>query len=441
MNFKEKPVHIVGAGLAGSEAAFQLAEHGIFVILHEMRHENGVSTPAHKTHDPAELVCSNSFGSETDYSPGGQLKWEAEQRNSMILKCAQSAQVPAGMSLSVDRVQFSKLVKEKLYNHPNIEISHKVISNLDDIPRPAIIATGPLTHQDLAKSLSKHFGNDFLYFYDAIAPIIDADSINYDKVWFGDRFDKGNKDYINCPLTKEEYFAFIEEVKGARKTEPKEFEKDIPYFDGCMPIEEIVSRGDLTLKHGPLSPRGLNEQGPLKDEDRGYFAVAQLRKENVEATAYNMVGFQTKMTYGEQKRVFKLIPGLEEAEFLKLGSIHKNLYINSPKMLTEKLSSKNDTDLYFAGQITGVEGYFESTCIGLLVADFLIQQYDGKEVVPPHRNTAFGSLYNAIREEKANFQPTNINFSLFPLPDEKLRGRKNKIKKREIQIQRARALY
>ena len=426
-------IHIVGAGLAGSECAFQLAEAGHKVVLYEMRPKE--QTPAHKTGGYAELVCSNSFGSTTDYSAPGQLKWEAEKLNSLILKAAQKAQVPAGMALAVDRLIFSDDITKTLTEHPNIQISQQVVTDLSQIPRPCVIATGPLTHMKLAESIRQHFDNEFLYFYDAIAPIIDADSINMDVAWFADRFDKGTNDYLNCPLNKEQYETLMHEILGARKIESKDFEKEFentPYFDGCMPIEVIVERGFESPRFGPMSPKGLKHHGP-----KDLYAVVQLRKENKEGTAYNMVGFQTKMAYPEQARVFRMIPGLEEAEFLKLGSIHRNMYIHSPKKLTPFLSSPKDPGLFFAGQITGVEGYFDSTCIGLLVAKFVSNHSQNKAMPLPPRETAIGSLLNAITDaEREHFQPTNINFSLFPTPQEPgLRGRSNKRKKRERMIE------
>lgn len=445
-----KKVSIVGAGLAGSECAFQLAQKGYEVTLYEMRDKQ--MTPAHQTKHFAELVCSNSFGSQTTYSAPGQLKWEAEQLNSLILKIAKKYQVPAGMALAVDRQLFAKEITNHLNKHPNITVVQKTIPSLKELTRPAVIASGPLTNKDLANSLSQHFNTDSLYFFDAIAPIVDAESINWNKVWLANRFDDLEKDYINCPLTKKEYFNLIEEIKKAETVEFKNFEKEdlkliknTPYFDACMPIEVIISRGDLSLRFGPLSPKGLTN--PYSEEKP--FAVVQLRTENKNKTAYNMVGFQTKMSYPEQKRIFKMIPGLENADFLKLGSIHRNLYINSPKKLNTNLSSKTDKYLFFAGQITGVEGYFESTCIGLLTA-LAIEK--GELFTPPPPQSAFGALLNAITEDKENFQPTNINFSLFkPLTeedilnlqgdqytkDQKLKGRKNKQARRDLQIKNA----
>ncbi len=456
MSIPSPTIHIVGAGLAGSECALQLADMGFQVVLFEMRQAQ-VMTPAHKTQDFAELVCSNSFGSQTDYSAPGQLKWEAEQLGSFILKAARDHSVPAGMALAVDRERFSARITEAVKNHPRIELRSEVVQSLEDLPRPAVIATGPLTHDSLAESMRRHFDQEFLYFFDAIAPIVDADSINPQVAWKANRYNRSSEaeavesesgdatpapdselnssgDYWNCPLDKEQYYRLVEEIKGARKIEPKEFETT-PYFQGCMPIEAIVDRGDETLRFGPLSPKGLSNP----HTGHKAYAVVQLRQDNKEGTAYNMVGFQTRMAYGEQTRVFRLIPGLEQAEFLKLGSIHRNLYIHSPKKLTPTLSSRKDEWLFFAGQITGVEGYFESTCTGLLVAHFLAQKLRGQEVSLPPRASALGSLLNAITEDNELFQPTNINFGLFPKPPgfEKIRGHKQKEAKKAAQLELA----
>ncbi|MFN8846417.1 MAG: methylenetetrahydrofolate--tRNA-(uracil(54)-C(5))-methyltransferase (FADH(2)-oxidizing) TrmFO [Bdellovibrionales bacterium] len=421
-------VTVVGAGLAGSECAWQLAQMGFEVELIEMRPEN--QTPAHKTEKFAELVCSNSFGSLSETSATAQLKWEAEKLNSLILACAKKAYVPAGQALGVDREWFSQLVTEHLRAHKNIRISSREIKNLEELPRPCVIATGPLTSDSLSQSLQNHFGGDFLYFFDAIAPIIDTDSINMDVAWKADRYDKGTPDYINCPLDKEQYNRLITEIQNARKIEPKHFEIT-PFFEGCMPIEVMVERGPQTLRFGPMKPVGLTNPRT----GRYPYAAVQLRQDNKEGTAYNMVGFQTRMAYGEQIRVFKMIPGLENAEFMKLGSIHRNLFINTPRLLNRDLSSKKDPGLFFAGQITGVEGYFESTCIGLLVAHFLAQKVRGKIVTEPPRSTALGSLLEAITDlsRADHFQPTNINFSLLPALSENERDKSIR-KQKQVRI-------
>jgi len=423
-------VTVVGAGLAGSECAFQLASRGLKVGLIEMR--GAFLTPAHKTEKAAELVCSNSFGSQTPGTAPYQLKWEARKLNSFILAQAMINQIPAGQALAVDRERFSLSVHQALLSHPNIDFVTYRITSLEELPRPAVVATGPLTDLEFAKSLQKHFGDEFLYFFDAIAPIIATDSINFDVAWRQSRYDKGGDDYINCPLNNDQYFQLIDEISKARKIEPKHFE-ETPFFEGCMPIEAMVERGPHTLRFGPLKPVGLKPPGSAKEP----YAVVQLRQDNREATAYNMVGFQTRMAYGEQTRIFRMIPGLENAEFLKLGSIHRNLYINSPRRLNKNLSSKNDPSLFFAGQITGVEGYFESTCIGLLVAKFVEAYIKGQEVIFPPRESALGSLLNAITDpiRALNFQPTNINFGLLPPNHEKIEGTRKKVTKDERRAQ------
>lgn len=428
-----KTIHVVGAGLAGSECALQLAEKGYQVHLYEMRPQQ--MTPAHKTNLFAELVCSNSFGSQAEVSATGQLKWEASQLNSWILKSAKMAEVPAGQALGVDRQVFATLITNWIHQHPNITVHEKIIRNLNEVPRPAVIATGPLTNDDLSKSLQEHFGNQFLYFFDAIAPIIDADSINMDIAWKADRYDKGTSDYINCPMDKEQYFKFIEAIQTAEKITPKHFE-ETPFFEGCMPIEVMVDRGVQTLRFGPMKPVGLKNPRTGRDA----FATVQLRQDNKEGTAFNMVGFQTRMTYGEQVRIFKMIPGLENAEFLKLGSIHRNLFVNTPKLLNNDLSSKNDPWLFFAGQITGVEGYFESTCTGIMVARFLDHKIKNISQKQWPRLTAFGSLLAAITDEtrSEHFQPTNINFGLLPPLEEKIR---DKSLKKQKQIEMAKASF
>lgn len=416
MNSKAQKVTIVGGGLAGSECALNLAQMGYRVTLFEQR-RGASTTPAHKTKKFAELVCSNSFGGQSQTSAPGILKLEAKGLGSYILQAAEIAAVPAGQALGVDRDVFADWLSEKILNHPLIEVRTEEVTSLDDLPRPCVIATGPLTSEKLSLSLKQHFGDDFLYFFDAIAPIIDADSINTEIAWKADRYGKGSDDYYNCPLDKKQYNDFIEAVAAARKVEPKEFEKDTPYFEGCMPIEAMIERGPQTLRFGPMKPVGLTDP----KTGRYPFAVVQLRQDNKAGTAYNMVGFQTKMAYGEQTRIFRMIPGLENAEFLKLGSIHRNLYVNSPKMLNHDLSSKKDPLLFLAGQITGVEGYFESTCTGLLVSKFIDQKLSDKKFDPPPRESALGSLLYAItQEDTRRFQPTNINFSLFPPVEEKM---------------------
>lgn len=432
---ENQQIVVVGGGLAGSECAFQLAEMGHEVVLYEMR-GSGKMTPAHKTDRLAELVCSNSFGSTTDYSAPGQLKWEAEQLGSLILKSAKAAAVPAGMALGVDRDLFAQSITEALERHPRVTIRREAVPSLDAIARPAVVCTGPLTDDSLSASMREHFDGEFLYFFDAIAPIVDHDTINKFVSYKADRFGKGSRDYYNCPLNKDQYYALMEAIRTARKIEAKDFEKDTPYFNGCMPIEAILERGVDTMRFGPMSPKGLKHPWT----GRSAFAVVQLRQDNKQNTAYNMVGFQTKMAYGEQVRVFRMIPGLENAEFLKLGSIHRNLYIQTPKKLSGVLSSQKDPLLFFTGQITGVEGYFDSTCMGLLVAHFMHDRLLGREILRPPRETAIGSLLNAITEDNDYFQPTNINFGLFPYI-EGFDGykRESREAKRKLQLSRAKS--
>lgn len=432
-------VHVIGAGLAGSECALQLAHFGFEVVLYEMRPEQ--MTPAHKTSSFAELVCSNSFGGLSTSGAPGQLKWEAEKMNSFILKAAKIHQVPAGQALGVDREKFAETISDWVKSNPKIQVIHKTVKSLKDIPRPCVVATGPLTDEDLVTSLQEHFEEpDFLYFFDAIAPIVDADSIDMNIAWKADRYDKGNADYINCPLDKETYLKFISEITAAKKIEPKHFETT-QFFEGCMPIEVMVERGPETLRFGPMKPVGLTNPRTGKSE----YAVVQLRQDNKEATAFNIVGFQTRMAYAEQVRVFRMIPGLENAEFLNLGSIHRNLYLNSPRFLSRDLSSKKDPLLFFAGQITGVEGYFESTCTGFLVANFIRQKLQSDEPFsPPPRASALGSILEAITDplREKHFQPTNINFGLLPPPSEddfnaNKQLRRDKKYKKSWQIERA----
>lgn len=428
---------VVGAGLAGSEAALQLADMGHSVILFEMRPQ--IQTPAHRTDGFAELVCSNSFGSLSEESAPGQLKWEASQLGSRILAAAKDCAVPAGQALGIDREKFSALITAQVKSHPRIQVRSEELKSLDDLPRPAIIATGPLTSEGLSQSLSQHFGGDFLYFFDAIAPIVDADSIDMSIAWAADRYDKGTPDYLNCPMSKEEYENFTREIMAARKIEPKDFEKTA-FFEGCMPIEVMFDRGVDTPRFGPMKPVGLRDPRTGREP----WAVVQLRAENRDRTSFNLVGFQTRMAYGEQTRVFRMIPGLQNAEFLKLGSIHRNLFINSPTLLNPNLSSRKDAGLFFAGQITGVEGYFESTCMGLLAAKFVDEFLSNRPHQPPPRESAMGSLLFAITDPQRahHFQPTNINFGLLP-PMSEANGKKirDKAVKKARQLELARSRF
>ncbi|MGB1076964.1 MAG: methylenetetrahydrofolate--tRNA-(uracil(54)-C(5))-methyltransferase (FADH(2)-oxidizing) TrmFO [Bdellovibrionales bacterium] len=428
-------IHIIGGGLAGSEAAWQAAEMGAQVILHEMRPH--VKTDAHKTEGLAELVCSNSFRSDdADYNAVGLIHEEMRKCNSLIMREGDKAAVPAGGALAVDRDIFSDNVTKALEEHPNIEIQREEVAGLP--PKEwgnVIIATGPLTSEPLAKAIQQVTGEDALAFFDAIAPIIHKDSIDFDKAWFQSRYDKQGpagtgSDYINCPMSQEQYNTFIEELLNSPKTEFKDWEKDTPYFEGCMPIEVMAERGPETLRFGPMKPVGLTN--PHSDEKP--YAVVQLRQDNALGTLYNMVGFQTKMKYGEQTRVFKTIPGLENAEFARLGGLHRNTFINSPKVLNERLQLKAMPNIRFAGQITGCEGYVESASVGLMAGRMAACDALGMTFTMPPLTTAFGSLLNHITggADAKTFQPMNINFGLFPDIDARNeRGKRAKGKDRK----------
>jgi methylenetetrahydrofolate--tRNA-(uracil-5-)-methyltransferase len=418
------PVHIIGGGLAGSEAAWQLAEAGIPVILHEMRPVRG--TDAHKTQDLAELVCSNSFRSDDAQTNAvGVLHAEMRLANSLIMASADSHQVPAGGALAVDRDGFAQAVTVRLEAHPLITIEREEITGLPPAEwDKVIIATGPLTAPSLAEAIGRQTGADALAFFDAIAPIVHFDSIDMNTCWFQSRYDKvgpggTGKDYINCPMTKEQYEAFVQALIAGDKTEFKQWE-GTPYFDGCLPIEVMAERGVETLRHGPMKPMGLtNEHNPTVKA----YAVVQLRQDNALGTLYNMVGFQTKLKYGAQTEIFRMIPGLENAEFARLGGLHRNTYLNSPILLDPTLQLKSRPGLRFAGQITGCEGYVESAAIGLLAGRFAAAERLGHVLTPPPLTTAFGALLGHITgghivsdEEpgKRSFQPMNVNFGLFP---------------------------
>ena len=408
-------VNIIGGGLAGSEAAWLLANFGIPVTVHEMRPKK--MTEVHKTENFSELVCSNSFRSD-DYENNavGLLHQELRILNSLIMDCADKTKIPAGGALAVDRDKFSSMISSKISNHNLISINREEIKNLTSLDKsdPILIATGPLTSESLANSIISNTGENSLAFFDAIAPIVYFESIDMSKAWFQSRYDKGDgKDYINCPLSKEEYFIFVSELLKSKKIDFKKWEKETPYFEGCMPIEVMAERGIETLRHGPLKPFGLtNEHDPLNKP----YAVIQLRQDNTLGTLWNIVGFQTKMTYEEQKRVFKTIPGLENAKFARLGGLHRNTFINSPSLLNNELSLKSSPNIYFAGQITGVEGYVESSAIGLLAGLFISLLIKNKEIIFPPNESALGSLLNHVTNNanRDTFQPMNINFGLFP---------------------------
>jgi len=415
-----KPIHIIGGGLAGSEAAWQAAQLGVPVILHEMRPER--KTDAHQTDGMAELVCSNSFRSDDhEYNAVGLLHEEMRRMNSLIMAAGDRHKVPAGGALAVDRDAFSDDVSKTLENHPNITIERGEIAGLPPEDWDSvIIATGPLTSPDLAAAIRSLSGEDQLAFFDAIAPIIHTDSIDFDKAWYQSRYDKPGpggtgKDYINCPMDEEQYTRFINALLEAPKTEFKEWEENTPYFEGCLPIEVMAERGIETLRFGPMKPVGLtNPNSDVKPH-----AVVQLRQDNKLGTLYNMVGFQTKLKYGAQKEIFQMIPGLENAEFARLGGIHRNTFINSPKLLDQTLRLKAMPRLRFAGQITGCEGYVESASVGLMAGRMAAAERLGAEPALPPETTALGALLNHITggAEASTFQPMNINFGLFPPPE------------------------
>ncbi|MCR9122480.1 MAG: methylenetetrahydrofolate--tRNA-(uracil(54)-C(5))-methyltransferase (FADH(2)-oxidizing) TrmFO [Phyllobacteriaceae bacterium] len=420
----DTPIHIVGGGLAGSEAAWQAAEVGVPVVLHEMRGLRG--TDAHKTDHLAELVCSNSFRSDdAELNAVGLLHAEMRLAGSLIMACGDAHQVPAGSALAVDRDGFAQAVTAKIDAHPLITVVREEITGLPPAEwDQAIIATGPLTAPALAEAIAAETGQDALAFFDAIAPIVHTDTIDMDVAWFQSRYDKvgpggTGKDYINCPMDEAQYNGFIDALLAGDTTEFKQWE-GTPYFDGCLPIEVMAARGRETLRHGPMKPMGLtNAHRP----DVKPYAVVQLRQDNALGTLYNMVGFQTKLRYGAQGDVFRMIPGLEKAEFARLGGIHRNTYLNSPILLGHDLTLKSRPGLRFAGQITGCEGYVESAAIGLLAGRFAAAERLGRQPDLPPQTTAFGSLLGHITDGhlvsddepgKRSFQPMNINFGLFP---------------------------
>lgn len=399
-------VIIIGGGLAGCEAAWQLLRRGHKVHLCEMKPQR--FSPAHKMNKLAELVCSNSLKSNDPWSAPGLLKEEMRRLDSLILSVADKTAVAAGSALAVDREAFAAGVEEKLFQQNNFTLSHREIT---EIPANnlTIIATGPLTSDALAGSLNSLLGGAYLYFYDAIAPIIDADSINMDKIYWASRYDKGTPDYLNCPLSETQYKAFRQELLTGEKVAAKEFE-EVRHFEGCLPVEVMAARGESTLAYGPMKPVGLinPHTGMLP------YAVVQLRRENVSGTLFNLVGFQTKLTWPEQKRIFRLIPGLENAEFARFGSIHRNTYIHSPSLLDVSLQLKTNKNIFFAGQLTGVEGYMESTAMGLLAGLNAAALLENKQLPPPPPSTAIGALlyYITSPASATDFQPMNINFGV-----------------------------
>ncbi|MDX3909990.1 MAG: methylenetetrahydrofolate--tRNA-(uracil(54)-C(5))-methyltransferase (FADH(2)-oxidizing) TrmFO [Sphingobium sp.] len=425
-------VHIIGGGLAGSEAAWQLAQAGVKVRLSEMR-GSGDTTPAHQTDTLAEMVCSNSFRSDdADKNAVGLLHQEMRSLGSLIMTEADKAKVPAGSALAVDRDVFSQGVTRALLDHPNVEI---VRERIDTLPAEGatIVATGPLTAMTLAQSIGAATGMDSLAFFDAIAPIVYRDSIDMDICWMASRWDKGTidpdnpewdgRDYINCPMDKDQYLTFVQGLIDAEKTDFKQWEKDTPYFEGCMPIEVMAERGPETLRYGPMKGKGLDDPRT----GRWPYAVVQLRQDNALGTLWNMVGFQTKMKHGAQVGLFRTIPGLANAEFARLGGLHRNTFIQSPKLLDQQLRLKAAPHIRFAGQITGCEGYVESSAVGLLAGLFAIADLTGRMVPAPPAETALGALLSHITggADAASYQPMNVNFGLFPpMNDTKKKQRK-----------------
>jgi methylenetetrahydrofolate--tRNA-(uracil-5-)-methyltransferase len=428
-------VHIIGGGLAGSEAAWQLAEAGVRVRLSEMRGVEG--TAAHKSNDLAELVCSNSFRSDDAESNAvGLLHAEMRDLGSIILRCADAHRVPAGSALAVDRDGYAEAVTTAIASHPNIELVRERIDALPD--GPTIIATGPLTATGLAGAIAAETGEEALAFFDALAPIAYHETVDFDVAWMASRWDKGEtKDYINCPMDKDQYLAFHAALLAGDKTEFKEWEANTPYFDGCMPIEVMAERGVDTLRYGPMKPVGLDNP----KTGRWPYAVVQLRQDNALGTLWNMVGFQTKLKHTEQVRIFRMIPGLEKAEFARLGGLHRNTFIKSPKLLDAGLRLKSRLNIRFAGQITGCEGYIESAAIGLLSGRFMAAELSGGAIMPPPMETAMGALLGHITggADADTYQPMNVNFGLFPPLD--LKGRSKKADRKKLYSSRARAAF
>jgi methylenetetrahydrofolate--tRNA-(uracil-5-)-methyltransferase len=425
---KDHDLVIIGGGLAGSEAAWQAATRGLRVLLYEMRPV--CRTPAHQTAWLAELVCSNSLKSAALDTAPGLLKEELRRMGSLILRMADAARIPAGSALAVDREQFARSISEALLNHPRITVVRAEVHDLA-LELPTIVASGPLTSEGLSERIRQLSGERDLYFHDAISPIVDAETVNYNKTFFASRHGEGEAgDYLNCPLTKEEYLQLHEALTQATVVPFHAFEEP-RYFEACLPVEEIARRGVDALAYGPMRPVGLVDGQGRRD----FYAVAQLRREDLMGSAFNLVGFQTKMTYPEQKRVFRLIPGLEQAEFLRFGSLHRNTYINSPKLLRDTLQFRGRDNLFFAGQITGVEGYTESVATGLLAGLNAVRVSQRADLLVPPPSTALGALVRYIAYSTAQpFQPMNINFGLLPELPQRVRG---KVERRRQMVQRA----
>jgi methylenetetrahydrofolate--tRNA-(uracil-5-)-methyltransferase len=426
-------IQVIGGGLAGSEAAWQLAKAGFRVRLSEMR-GSGAITPAHQTDRLAEMVCSNSFRSDdAQHNAVGLLHQEMRSLDSLIMRAADSHRVPAGSALAVDRDGFASEVTRTIEQHPNISVVRERVDSLPE--HPTIIATGPLTGSALAEAIAAKTGQDSLAFFDAIAPIVHRDSIDMDIAWMAARWDKGGKDYINCPLDKPRYERFVNELVNGEKMPFHDWEEDTPYFEGCMPIEVMAERGPETLRHGPMKPMGLDDPRT----GRWPYAVVQLRQDNALGTLWNMVGFQTKLRHGEQVRILRTIPGLEGAEFARLGGIHRNSFINSPRLLDQELRLRSKTNIRFAGQITGCEGYVESASIGLIAARFAGADLRGETMSAPPPETALGALLAHITggAEAETFQPMNVNFGLMP----PIEGRWRRADRKKAYTDRARERF
>lgn len=415
------PIHVIGGGLAGCEAAWQIVRYGIPVILHEMRPTK--SDEAHKTAYFAELVCSNSLRANNIENAVGLLKEEMRRLDSLILRQADLFKVPAGGALAVDREGFAASITDIISNHPLITVVNEEVTDLESLEGTVIVASGPLTSPALSEAIQKLLDAEYFYFYDAAAPIVAADSLNYDKVYRASRYDKGDADYLNCPFeTKEEYIAFWQALCTAELAPVKDFEKEV-FFEACMPIEEMASRGEDTMRFGPLKPVGLVDPRTGKEA----YAVVQLRQDNAAASLYNIVGFQTHLKWPEQKRVFGMIPGLENAEFVRYGVMHKNTYMNSPQLLTDKFNLRKNSKFYFAGQMTGVEGYVESAASGLMAGLHAARAALGLPEIDFTNETAHGALAAYIsNSEVKNFQPMNVNFGLIAPLGQRIRKKREK---------------
>ena len=411
-------VKVIGAGLAGSEAAWQLAQRGVQVQLYEMKPHK--KTPAHHSDTFAELVCSNSLRGDKLENAVGLLKEELRRMGSLIISCADQTRVEAGGCLAVDRMGFSALVTEKIRNHPNITVMEEEVTQ---VPQgPVIIATGPLTSDAISEAIGTYFGADYLHFFDAAAPLVTAESVDMEKAWWQSRYDRGTPDYINCAMNKEQYDAFVRELVSAQEAPVHGFE-DKNVFEGCMPVEVMARRGVETLRYGPLKPVGLTDPATGREP----YAVVQLRQDNAEKTVFNLVGFQTHLKFGEQKRVFSMIPALENAEFVRYGVMHRNTFLRSPKLLDRYYADRRDPLVAFAGQMTGVEGYVESCASGFLAAVAMAAKVQGRELPDFPKTTAIGALGLYISDESVeNFQPMNVNFSIIAPLEQRIRKKAEK---------------